>query len=156
MSEKSGHYLEQNGLFYYPSSKGDGHEDDQRPIWLCAPMSVTALAKDEEGCWFKVIEFLDLDGKKLKHLIEYRLLARKDELWQTLLETGLQIAGASNARNLLHTFLNGEQPEPRAFIISRLGWYEDNGICTFVFPEGAIGETATEIIYRGNHNPYEI
>jgi putative DNA primase/helicase len=157
MSEKNEYCLEQGGLFYYSSrKKEEGDDAERRPLWLCSPITVAAMAKDEEGCWYKVIEFLDPDGDRVEHVIESRLLAKKDELWQNLLEKGLQIAGESNARTLLHTFLNQEHPEARAFIVSRLGWYEDDGMAAFVLPEGAVGKGSRRIIYRGGHNSYGI
>src|ERR1051325_7751574 len=122
--------LEPDGLYYLPPSKIDkqGNHTEQEPSWLCSRVPVVSLAVDEDGCWGKLLNLVNPDKKLVPWLMPARMLAKKDELWQALLEKGLSITADSKSRDFLHAYLNDEQPSGRARVMTRLGWYLDNGI----------------------------
>src|SRR2546423_1216728 len=52
----------------------------------------------------------------------------------------------------------GEWPQDRARVMSRLGWYESDGIVAFAMPDQVFGEAKTKIIYQNaaTSNPYRV
>jgi len=155
----SGNYrLEADGLIYYPEPKkdSDGTEVEQHELWLCAPLEVMSLAIDEEERWGKMLRWLDPNQEPVWWVMPNKLLAKKDELWQELLGRGLAITDDPNGRNKLHSYLNRQQPDKRARVVSRLGWYLDGDATAFVLPDAVYGDPGGgQIVYQNrNHNPY--
>src|SRR5690242_8144052 len=134
----SGNYrLEADGLYYYQAPKKDKEEKEieQRDQWLCSPLEVVSLAIDEEDRWGKMLHWLDPNREPVVWMMPTKLLAKKDELWQELLSRGLAVTDDQQGRNRLHSYLNRQQPDRRAQIVSRLGWHIDGDANAFVLPD---------------------
>ena len=154
--------MSRGGLFYYSDSKKNVEDDDEtaKPIWLSPPFEVVARTRDPDGNWGKLLWWNDHDGVEVKWVMPARLLGgHRDELWQALYERGLEISSANAARNHLLAYLTRVNPEGRANVVSRLGWYTEGGANLFVLPDAVYGDTGgLEIIYSGNaaSTPYGV
>jgi putative DNA primase/helicase len=157
-----GHYtLTDKGLEFIPGPKKDKDgnilEEHPEPIWICSHIEIISLVKDEDDRWGKLIKILDPDMKEVVFVMPSRMLATRDELWQTLLDKGVRLSSVKSAKEILHDFLNRQQPEKRGRVVRRLGWHLDYGTAAFVMPDASLGETSETFIYdNGNINPYEV
>jgi putative DNA primase/helicase len=146
-----------DGLYFLPPDKfvkpkkgeeGDGEWQEQEPIWLCSPIEVSALTTDMDASWGKLLRIENYDGAFVEWVMPSRLLAKKEELWQSLLDRGLRLASTTRHRDLLHHWLNTKAPTGRALVVTRLGWHENDEVTMFVRPDEVIGGSTTRIIYQ--------
>jgi len=156
MTQDYGYQLDVEGLWYVspPKQDTDGNEIESSPIWLCAPIVITALAVDEKDRWGKLLEWQDPDGQAVKWVMPDRLLAEKDKLWQSLRDRGLNLTTKTAGLNLLLEFLNSQDTHRRVNIVARLGWWDKEGL-SFVLPDRILG-TANNIFFNGDQQAYKI
>jgi uncharacterized protein (DUF927 family) len=154
--------MDPTGLFFQPEPKKSSKGDDEqvRPIWLSPRFEVVARTKDPDANWGKLLRWSDHDGTEVTWVMPARLLGgHRDELWQAFYERGFEISSANTARNLLLAYLTHSDPEGRANVVSRVGWYTDHGVTAFIMPDAVYGDTSgSEIIYTGNvtSTPYRV
>ncbi|MBI4997282.1 MAG: DUF927 domain-containing protein [Rhodocyclales bacterium] len=135
---------EQEGLFYTETEK-DGRVRQMR---LCGPLSVPALARDDDGgSWGAVIEFRDRDGKRRREVVAYRLfLGDSTDGIKTLVDMGLETGTSRSCLDRLRTYIISAKPSRRARLVDQPGWHDR----AFVLPDASIGETDETLLYRGN------
>jgi len=156
MIQGHGYQYDPEGLWYVcpPKKDSEGNEVESAPIWLCAPLVITALAVDERDRWGKLLEWEDPDGKLVKWVMADRLLAEKDKLWQSLRDRGLNMTTKAAGLTLLLEFLNSQNTVKRVHVVERLGWWDKEGL-SFVLPDRILG-TANNIFFRGDQRAYKI
>ena len=141
------------GVFFLESDQ-DGRT--KAPQWVCSCLHVTARTRDEDGQgWGFLLQFSDPVGHVKTWAMPARMLAGDGaEYRSTLLNMGLRISSAANARNRLGQYLQSRQPEEIARCADRVGWIGK----AFVLPHQTIGDTDERIVYQadGSHeNPYK-
>lgn len=124
------------GVFY------DDPDNPQGRIWVCSPLEVAAVTRDDKGKeWGRLLVFPDMDGKTHRWSMPMSLLAGDgNECRRVLMNMGLTIGPSPKARNLLSRYIQTCEPESRARSVSRTGWYER----AFVLPDEVIGEPEGE------------
>jgi hypothetical protein len=77
MTQDYGYRYDAEGLWFVspPKKDAEGNDVETHPVWLCAPIVITALAVDEKDRWGKLLEWPDPDGKIVKWVMADRLLA---------------------------------------------------------------------------------
>jgi len=133
------------GVEYFGNKEGK----EQPPLWICAPLDVVALTRDENsGDWGRMLEWIDNDGKKHQWAMPLELMEGDgSEVRRELARQGLNISPNPNARNLLPAYIKGWQVEDRARCVNRLGWYGD----VFVRPLESIGKTSERVVFQNAH-----
>lgn len=114
----NGFKVTDRGVYFTPD------EADTSPQWICSPLRVTAMTRNEEGRdWGRLLEFNDPDGQ-LKHWpCPMELLAGDgSEFRSILLAMGLQIAPGTKARQLLTQYVQTAKTDTRAMCTKRTGW----------------------------------
>lgn len=111
------------------------------PVWICDPLRVTALTRDDRGHeWGRLLEWLDGDGRLHRWAMPCELLAGSgEELRAALLRRGLAITHGAERRRLAD-YVQGERPTVRARSVTRTGW--SGG--AFVWPDHTEGGSDAE------------
>lgn len=127
-----GFFLSKAGLFH------DDPDNPQGPFWVCSPLRVTAVTRDDRSKeWGRLLEWEDMDGKAHHWAAPMQMMAGDgNEYRRVLLDSGLRIGTASKARNLLSQYIQTCNPSDRARCVTKTGWYQD----TFVLPDEVIGQ----------------
>jgi len=127
-----GFTLSDSGLYY------DDPENPQGACWVCSPLKVTAVTRDDRGKeWGRLLVFTDMDGKVHRWSMPMSMLSGDgNECRRVLLDGGLRLGASSRARNLLSQYIQSCDPDKRARSVTRTGWYEN----VYVLPEEVIGE----------------
>lgn len=144
-SPEAGRFLvSDDGLYLRKPTR----DDDYRLVRLSDPLAVPALARDEEGGgWAPVLEFRDRDGQQRQEIIPFRLfLGDGADGVKQLADCGLAIEPGREAIDGLKAYIAGARPEKRARLVDATGWHGG----AYLFPDGAIGETAETLLYRGS------
>jgi len=130
--------------------EGDG-EEDPLPIFICSRLEIVACTRDENNQNHgKLLKFSDVDGHIHDWPMPMRLLAGSGiEYREFLMDSGLNIASSTKARNLLSRYLQACKPEARVRCVSKLGWHEE----LFVFPKEIIGSHQKEEIRLQSDSP---
>lgn len=91
----------------------DGAEVDQAPTWICSPLRIEALTRDETGSeWGRLLVFDDRDRRRHQWAMPCSMLATDGaDLRAELLRQGLDISSASKARKLLIDYVQQADPE---------------------------------------------
>jgi putative DNA primase/helicase len=113
------------------------HDRDGEWVWVCSPLHVDALTRDEHGDgWGILLRFPDRDGREHKWSMPASMLHSDGaEYRERLLEQGLQIGYGRDARTGLHGYLSSCHPATRATSVARLGWHG----ARFVLPDRVFG-----------------
>ena len=121
---------------------------ETRRVRLSDPLQVPALARDEEGGgWAPVLEFKDRDGMKRQEIIPFRLfLGDGADGIKQLADCGLAIEPGREAIDGLKQYIASARPDKRARLVDATGWHGG----AYLFPDGALGDTAETLIYRGS------
>ena len=133
-----------DGLFMVKPNR-DG---SVRSIRLSAPLTVPALARDEEGGgWAPVLEFRDRDGQRRQEIIPFRqFLGDGSDGVKQLADCGLAIEPGRDGIDGLKQYIASARPEKRARLMDATGWHGG----TYLLPDGQIGDAAETLIYRGS------
>lgn len=140
--------LTADGLYAHKTNR-DG---SFRLVRLCDPLSVPALARDEENSgWAPLVEFRDRDGRQRQEIIPFRLfLGDGAEGLKLLADCGLAIEPGRDALDGLKQFIAGARPEKRARLVDATGWQGD----AFMFPEGPLGDPPETLVFRGSKRAF--
>ncbi len=130
-----------------PPGRGQDGGDGPRKLWLCRPLFVRAVTRDERNeSWGRLLEWQDRDGNTHRWAAPLTLLSGSGEALRTELHRlGLEIATQPEARRRLLDFLLHSAPENRARSVTRTGW-ASGGV--FVLPDRTIGEGAEPVIFQ--------
>ncbi|OYY74282.1 MAG: hypothetical protein B7Y40_06015 [Gammaproteobacteria bacterium 28-57-27] len=141
--EDSRFTLNAAGLYLMKVSR-DG---ESRPIRLCSPLKIPALARDEEGGgWAPVLMFRDRDNRPRQEIIPFsKFLGEGAEAARLLADLGLDVEPGREATDGLKQYILGTKTTKRARLVDSVGWHGD----AFLLPEGSIGESSETLIYRG-------
>ncbi|MHB8915018.1 MAG: DUF927 domain-containing protein [Thiobacillus sp.] len=128
---------------------GNKEGKEQPPLWICTPLHVVAMTRDENsGDWGRMLEWLDDDSKKHQWAMPLELMEGDgSEVRRELAKLGLNISPNPNARNLLAAFIKVWPVERRACCVNRLGWYGD----VFVRPAESIGKFSELVVFQNAH-----
>ena len=128
------------------TERGVYHVGDEDQTWICSPLVVSALVRDENGdAWGRLLEFPDPDGRLHRWACPMELLAGDGtEFRRILMAQGLQIAPGSKARNLLAVYVQIARVDTRATATGTAGWH---GRC-FVLPDETIGDGADGVLLQ--------
>lgn len=128
---------------------GNKEGKEQPPLWICGPLHVVALTRDENsGDWGRMLEWLDDDSEKHQWAMPLELMEGDgSEVRRELAKLGLNISPNPTARNLLAAFIKVWPVERRACCVNRLGWYGD----VFVRPAESIGKSNELVVFQNAH-----
>lgn len=134
------------GLWFYGKTR-DG--DSMRPMWLCAPLYVTALTRTEDGNgWGMLLEFKDPDGRTKLWAMPAAVLSGEGSEWAgRLRDMGLRMAPGTTARNRVAQYLDTRHLTERVTCTDRVGWH--NGV--YVQPSQAVkpqGYTGSGYVFQ--------
>lgn len=119
-----------------------------RPLWLCSPLQVEALTRNQEGLgWGYLLTFADPLGKPKQWAMPARMLSGDGgEYRAMLLNMGLRIATAPNARSRLTEYIQTRKPGTFASCTDRIGWHGH----AFVLPHETIGDKTERIVFQSD------
>ncbi|MFD2754497.1 DUF927 domain-containing protein [Comamonas terrae] len=135
----------QYGVWFHGRDK-DGNP--ARPLWLCSPLQVEALTRNQEGMgWGYLLTFEDPLGVPRQWAMPARMLSGDGgEYRGTLLNMGLRIATAPMARNRLTEYIQTRKPGAFASCTDRIGWHKR----AFVLPHETIGDEDERIVFQSD------
>ncbi|WP_175534776.1 DUF927 domain-containing protein [Thiocapsa roseopersicina] len=113
--------------------------DDGTPVYICPPMRVLAITRDDRGESFgRLIAFRDLDGLERQEAIEDKeRQGSGDALRARLAGLGFEVSTHPEARRLFLELFRRCTPPKRARTTSRTGWTPDGA--AFVLPDRVLG-----------------
>ena len=120
--------------------------DELSYTWICSPLRVEAITRDNDGANFgRILRFKNTDGKWGSWPMPMEMLSGSGEgLRAVLLSLGVEIATDMKARNLLASYLQNEHPKRKVMCVTSVGWCDRS----FVLPTQVIGERASEVVYQ--------
>jgi putative DNA primase/helicase len=118
------------------------------PLWICAPLRITARTRDNEGAeWGYLLEFSDPEGEPHAWAMPARMLSGDgNEYRQHLLSLGLLIASSAVAKERLTYYIQTRAPETLARCTDRAGWHGS----LFVMPERTLGQSDERVIFQAS------
>ena len=138
--------VDDGGVWFHGRDR-DGNPS--RPLWLCSPLEVAAMTRNQDGAgWGYLLAFADPLGKSKEWAMPARMLSGDGgEYRGVLLNMGLRIATAPAARNKLTEFIQTRQPGEFASCTDRIGWHGT----AFVLPHETIGDDAERIVFQSEN-----
>jgi len=138
--------LDEGGVWFHGRDR-DGNP--ARPMWLCSPLQVEALTRNQEGAgWGYLLTFADPLGIPKQWAMPARMLSGDGgEYRGLLLNMGLRIATAPAARNRLTEYIQTRKPPEFASCTDRIGWHGK----AFVLPHETIGDDAERIVFQSDN-----
>lgn len=138
--------LDDGGVWFHGR---DREGNPTRPLWLCSPLQVEALTRNQEGAgWGYLLTFADpLDVPKQWAMPARMLSGDGGEYRAVLLNMGLRIATAPAARNRLTEYIQTRKPAEFASCTDRIGWHGT----AFVLPHETIGDDAERIVFQSDN-----
>lgn len=135
--------LNNEGVWFYGS---DREGKALAPLWICAPLRITARTRDSEGVeWGYLLEFTDPEGEPHTWAMPARMLSGDgNEYRQHLLSLGLLIASTAAAKERLTYYIQTRKPEALARCTDRAGWHGS----LFVMPERTLGQSDERVIFQ--------
>lgn len=135
---------ETKGVYFLPGDKGGVPQD---PQWICSPLKVLALTRDEQSVgWGYVLAFTDRDHKTKSWTLAAELLAGDGlEMRKILMSMGLRITPNFILRQKLAAYIQFSDPKDkrRAICTDRTGWHDEK---VFVLPDQTLGEQTGEVV----------
>jgi putative DNA primase/helicase len=129
--------LNDRGVFAF---NGDGY------FLLSAPLEVLARSRNTHGSqWGVLVRFCDHDGTAKEWAIPMALFSTDGgaEVIRGLLDRGLSIASARDAKRRLLEYLQASASDARVRLIDRIGWHGG----AFMLPGRVIGEPLEPLHY---------
>jgi putative DNA primase/helicase len=127
-------YVDSEGLWYVAR---DNEGNTKPPMWLSAPLHVTAITRDEsDNGYGYLIEFNNRDGNPRLWAAPSALFGGDASEWAAKLrDMGLRMATGARARNLVGQYIDSRNPDERVTCTDRVGWH--GGV--YVLPSRCIG-----------------
>lgn len=138
--------VDEGGVWFHGRDR-DGNP--ARPMWLCSPLQVEALTRNQEGAgWGYLLTFADPLGAPKQWAMPARMLSGDGgEYRALLLNMGLRIATLPAARNRLTEYIQTRKPPEFASCTDRIGWHGK----AFVLPHETIGDDAERIVFQSDN-----
>ena len=135
-----------DGVWYHGR---DREGNPTRPLWLCSPLHVEALTRNQDDeDWGTLLVFFDRSGKRKQWAMPARMLSGDGgEYRSILLSKGLGIATGPTARNRLTEYIQNRHVEELARCTDRIGWHGT----AFVLPHETIGDDAERIVFQSDN-----
>ena len=129
-------YVDESGLWFVAR---DTNGDDKPPMWLCDPLYVTAITRDEtDNGYGYLVEFTNRDGNARTWAAPSALFGGDSSDWAARLrDMGLRMATGAKARNLVGQYIDSRNPADRVTCTDRVGWHSR----VYVLPSRSIGPT---------------
>lgn len=144
-----GFRVDDAGLWFDPPDDGDG---GGRPLRLCAPLHVEALARDAHGNGAALLLSFDAFGKPRRWLMPLSMLAGDGAAYRAeLLHQGLITPTDSKRRALLTAYFANAQPDELVRIVDRVGWHGR----AYVLPRETLGDDDGERLIFQSEGPIE-
>ena len=124
------------GVWFMPK---DPEGNAKRPVWLCAPLQVSARTRTDDGNgWGVLLEFADPDSRFKMWAMPSALLSGEGAEWAgRLRDMGLRMAPGTTSRNRLAQYLDTRELRERVTCTDRVGWHDG----VYVMPTCCIGES---------------
>lgn len=125
-----------DGGVWFVARDPDGNE--KQPMWLCAPLHVTARTRaDDANGWGNLLEFADDDNNPKTWAMPSSLLSGEGAEWAgRLRDMGLRMAPGTAARNRVAQYIDTRNPDERVTCTDRVGWHGP----VYVLPSSSIGD----------------
>ncbi len=122
---------------------------DDSELWLCSPLQVLALTRDEGSRnWGRLLQWQDNDGVVHRWAMPMEALQGDgNEVWRELARLGVSISTSPKARTLLSNFLQNPAVTQRARCVERMGWHGS----VYVTATDAIGQSDEQIVFQSTH-----
>ena len=119
--------------------------DDGKARWICSPLNVLALTRDEaNGNWGRLLSFKDRDRTAHKWAMPMAMLKTDGaELRGELLRQGLEIATGLSERKLLIDYIQQARTQNTARAVDKTGWHGK----AFVLPDRTLGDQSAEQVF---------
>jgi len=123
------------------------------PEWVCSPLQVDALTRDEGGgSWGYLLIFSDPLNRPKQWAMPARMLSGDgSEFRGALLNQGLRIGASVRARNLLTAYIQTRAPDAFAICTDRVGWHAG----AFVLPTETIAAPDADRVVFQSDSPIE-
>ncbi len=140
---------------YSTNDSGTWHTDaDGEKTFICAPLRVVAMTRNERGeAWGRLLEFKDPEDREHLWACPIKLLAGDGVTFrEALMERGLVISPAKNARAHLSIYVQTAEPGRFVHCAEQTGWTVIDGRHVFVLPDATIGPDSgtTRVLYLGD------
>lgn len=138
--------VDELGVYWHGRDK---EGNPTRPLWLCSPLRVEAMTRNQEGAgWGYLLTFADMLGVVHQWAMPARMLSGDGgEYRATLLNMGLRIATQPAARNRLTEYIQTRKPAEYATCTDRIGWHGG----AFVLPHETIGDKSERIVFQSEN-----
>lgn len=144
-----GFRVDDAGLWFDPPDDGDG---GGRPLRLCAPLHVEALARDAHDNGAALLLSFDAFGKPRRWLMPLSMLAGDGAAFRgELLNQGFIAPTDSKRRGLLAGYLANARPDELVRIVDRVGWHGR----AYVLPRETLGDDGGERLIFQSEGPIE-
>jgi putative DNA primase/helicase len=142
--------VDEGGLWFDPPGGDDG--DGGRPVRVCGPLHVEALARDlNDGAACLVLQF-DAFGKARRWLMPLAMLAGDGASYRAeLLAQGFITPADAKRRGLLTAYLQTRRPAEWVRTTDRVGWHGR----AYVLPRETLGDDAGERLLYHAEAPVE-
>lgn len=132
-----------SGFASFPDGIYELPNADSEPVFVCSPLRVAAMFSDANGSgWGRLVEIRDDDGRMHDVQVTNADLSRRPaEVLARLLDRGLTLGHAKDAKDRLIRLLKLWKPEDRMTTISQLGWADDS-FRSFAIGDTVIGEAS--------------
>lgn len=136
-------------LWFDPPADDGG---DARPVRVCAPLRVTARARDAHDTGAALLLEFDAFDKPRRWLMPLSMLAGDGTAYRAeLLTQGFMTPTDSKRRALLTTYLQGREPAELLRTVDRVGWHGR----AYVLPRETLGEEGGERVMFTSDAPTE-
>ncbi len=127
-------HMDEEGVWFVAR---DSEGNEKPPQWLCAPLRVTAITRDEtDNGYGYLLEFKNRDGNDRMWSASAALFGGESNEWAARLrDMGLRMATGVRARNLLGQYIDSRNPAARVTCTDRVGWHGP----VYVLPSRCIG-----------------
>lgn len=145
--------VDTDGLWFDPPPDDDGSGGAARPVRLCGPLYVTALARDvhDNGAAL-LLEFDTPFRAGRRWLMPLSMLAGDGTAYRAeLLSQGFMAPTDSRRRALLTQYLQSRRPSDLVRIVDRVGWHGR----AYVLPRETLGDADGERILFQSDAPIE-
>ncbi|MBW4035290.1 MAG: DUF927 domain-containing protein [Proteobacteria bacterium] len=144
----------ETGLHILKTDEKSGKQD---LIFVCGPIKVAAMTRDEHDQVGVLVEWQDLQGQCREEIFARSMFAGDGrELRSRLSDGGLHVDTTLAARSGLIRYLNSPHDVEWAHLTNRTGWHEIDGRLIFVLPDEVFGNATRRVLYQKNNaaNPF--
>jgi putative DNA primase/helicase len=135
--------VDETGLWFVPPPGRDADDDGGRPVKICPPIMVEALARDASDGSAALVLAFSAFGKPRRWLMPLAMLAGDGSSYRSeLLARGFMAPTDAKRRSLLTAYLQASKPAELVRIVDRVGWHGR----AYVLPNETLGDDGGERI----------